>query len=127
MKCYRDYLASQAEEEKKKEKELDALLNEEIQKQWAKRVNQWRMEREARKKLLQNVLETRKKQIQEKCEGTCFVTNVRLIATFGPFHTCNEKLFQTKLFQTHRFAGSCWTHLRVYMLVFTLHFPYNFQ
>ena len=73
MKCYRDYLASQAEEEKKNEKELDALLNEEIQKQWAKRVNQWRMEREARKKLLQNVLETRKIQIQEKCEGTCFV------------------------------------------------------
>ena len=67
MKCYRDYLASQAEEEKNKEKELDALLNEEVQKQWAKRVNQWRMEREARKKLLQNVLETRKKQIQEKC------------------------------------------------------------
>ncbi|XP_064390856.1 cilia- and flagella-associated protein 53-like [Halichondria panicea] len=66
VKCYRDYLASQAEEEKNKEKELDALLNEEVQKQWAKRVNQWRMEREARKKLLQNVLETRKKQIQEK-------------------------------------------------------------
>ncbi len=42
VKCYRDYLASQAEEEKNKEKELDALLNEEVQKQWAKRVNQWR-------------------------------------------------------------------------------------
>ena len=68
MQCYRDYLAVQAEEERKKEKELDALVNEEVQKQWAKRVKQWRMEREARKKLLQDVLDTRKKQIQERRE-----------------------------------------------------------
>lgn len=70
MQCYREYLASQAEEEKKKEKELDALVNEEVQKQWAKRVEQWRKEREARKKLVQDVLDTRKKQIQERCEYT---------------------------------------------------------
>ncbi len=68
MKCYRDYLASQAEEEKKREKELDALVHEVVQRQWAKRVDQWRMEREARKKLMKDVLDTRRKQIQGKCE-----------------------------------------------------------
>ena len=66
LQCYRDYLAVQAEEEAKKERELDSLVNEEVQRQWAKRVEQWRKEREARKKLMQDVLDTRKKQIQEK-------------------------------------------------------------
>ncbi len=81
VKCYRDYLASQAKEEAKKEKELDALLNEEVQRQWAKRVNQWRMEREARKKLMKDVLDTRKKQIQDKCEQLLECLNLHTINT----------------------------------------------
>lgn len=71
MQKYRDYLATQAQEEEKREKELDALVNAEVQKQWAKRVEQWRMERQARKKLMQDVLDTRKKQIQERCMLSC--------------------------------------------------------
>ena len=34
---------------------------------WAKRLQQWKTERDARKKLLQDVIDTRKKQIEEKC------------------------------------------------------------
>lgn len=65
---YRDYLERQAQEEEKREKELNDIVNSEVQKQWAKRVQQWKMEREARKKLMQDVLETRKKQIQDRCK-----------------------------------------------------------
>ena len=68
MKRYREYLAEQAREEQRKERELNALVNAEVKKQWGKRMEQWRKEREARKKLMQDVMETRKQQIKEKCE-----------------------------------------------------------
>lgn len=65
---YRNYLQEQAEEEARREKELDDIVNAEVEKQWAKRAAQWRQEAQARKKLLQDVLQTRKLQIQEKCK-----------------------------------------------------------
>lgn len=68
MRIYREYLAEQAHEEEQREKELDTLVNAEVEKNWAKRLEQWRKEREARRKLMQDVLDTRKKQIEEKCK-----------------------------------------------------------
>ena len=65
---YRQYLADQAKEEERREKELDALIDSEVKAQWQKRLEQWKKEKEARKKLMQDVLDTRKKQIQEKCK-----------------------------------------------------------
>lgn len=66
IKCYRGYLAEQAREEERMERELDSLVTAEVAKQWAKRVEQWRREKEARKKLMQDVIDTRRKQIEEK-------------------------------------------------------------
>lgn len=68
MNLYREYLAEQAKEEEKIERELDALINEEVAKQWTKRSEQWKRERMARAKLMKEVLDTRKQQIKEKCE-----------------------------------------------------------
>lgn len=68
MRIYREHLAEQAREEEKREREVDALVNSEVEKQWAKRLEQWRKEREARKKLMQDVLNERKKQIEQKRE-----------------------------------------------------------
>ena len=68
MRIYREYLAEQAREEERREKELDTLVNAEVEKNWAKRLEQWRKEREARRKLMQDVLNTRKTQIEEKCK-----------------------------------------------------------
>ena len=68
MRIYREYLAEQARKEERREKELDTLVNAEVEKNWAKRLEQWRKEREARRKLMQDVLDTRKKQIEEKCK-----------------------------------------------------------
>jgi len=68
LTIYREYLAEQAREEEQREKELDTLVNAEVEKNWAKRLEQWRKEREARRKLMQDVLDTRKKQIEEKCK-----------------------------------------------------------
>ena len=69
MQIYRTYLQEQAEEEARREKELDDIVNAEVEKQWSKRADQWKREAQARKKLLQDVLDTRKQQIQEKCEN----------------------------------------------------------
>ncbi|XP_067667219.1 cilia- and flagella-associated protein 53-like [Haliotis asinina] len=63
---YRDYLAQLMAEEKAKEIELERLINEEVEKMWQKRLNQWKLERLARKKLLQDVLDGRAVQIQER-------------------------------------------------------------
>ena len=55
------------EEEAIREKEMDRLCNEEVEKSWQKRLAQWRLEKEARKKLLQEVIDYRNKQLNEKC------------------------------------------------------------
>lgn len=65
---YRKHLQEQAEEEKRREKELEAVITVEVEKQWSRRLEQWRKEKEARNKLMQDVLDSRKKQIQEKCK-----------------------------------------------------------
>lgn len=67
MHIYCEYLAKQKKDEEEKEKELDTLIQEEVEKQWARRIEQWRQEKAVRKKLMQDVLDTRKKQVEEKC------------------------------------------------------------
>jgi len=71
MAIYREYLAKQKKEEEEREKELDVLIQAEVEKQWARRLEQWRQEKAARKKLMQDVLDTRKQQIKEKCQFIC--------------------------------------------------------
>lgn len=66
IKLYRSYLAEAEKEERQRELELDTLLTAEVEQQWAKRVAQWRTEKEARRKLMDDVMRIRKQQIQEK-------------------------------------------------------------
>ncbi|OWF34875.1 cilia- and flagella-associated protein 53-like [Mizuhopecten yessoensis] len=65
-KRYREYLRNLMEEEKVKEVELERLINEEVEKMWQKRLDQWRLERQARKKLMEDVLHVRAQQIQDR-------------------------------------------------------------
>ena len=88
MRIYREHLAEQAREEERREREVDALVNSEVEKQWGKRLEQWRKEREARKKLMQDVLNERKKQIEEKCEFNSLVPGHSQILS----HSRGEKL-----------------------------------
>lgn len=74
MLLYRGYLQEQADEEKRREKELDSVVSAEVEKQWSRRVDQWKRESEARKKLLKDVLETRKQQVQQKCESLMHIS-----------------------------------------------------
>ncbi|KAM7077137.1 cilia- and flagella-associated protein 53-like isoform 1-T1 [Ciconia maguari] len=68
QQTYLAHLAQQLEEEKQQEKEVDELLKEEMAKVWAKKAEQVRLEKEARKQLLKDVLGTRQLQMEEKLQ-----------------------------------------------------------
>ncbi|KAM8784100.1 cilia- and flagella-associated protein 53 isoform 28-T28 [Rhynchonycteris naso] len=68
QKIYRQYLARRREEENAQEKELDRLLEEEKAKTLAKKDKQLKLEKEARKQLANEVMTTRKLQVQEKLQ-----------------------------------------------------------
>ena len=48
---------------------MEAVCDAEVEKMWEKRVHQWKIEKAARQKLLQEVLELRRQQIEQKCIG----------------------------------------------------------
>ncbi len=79
QKNYRDYLQQQYEEEKRREKELDRIINEEVEKQFQKRLAQWKAEKKARKDLLEKVLAERQVQINEKRKPSYENLNLRVL------------------------------------------------
>ncbi|XP_054439796.1 cilia- and flagella-associated protein 53 [Pteronotus mesoamericanus] len=68
QKIYHQYLTQRREEENAQEKELDRLLEEEKAKKLAEKDKQLKLEKEARKQLLNEVMCTRKLQVQEKLQ-----------------------------------------------------------
>ncbi|KAM4708265.1 cilia- and flagella-associated protein 53 [Discoglossus pictus] len=68
QQVYREYLAQQLEEEKRLEMEMDKLIDEEMERSLAKQAEQRRKEREARNRLMKDVMDTRQLQIQEKLQ-----------------------------------------------------------
>jgi hypothetical protein len=68
QKIYNKYLIQRHEEEKAQEKELDRILEEEKKKKLAEKDKQLRLEKEARRQLMSEVMCTRKLQVQEKCK-----------------------------------------------------------
>lgn len=63
---YREYLHQQIEEETRRERELELLIQGEVERMWQKRLDAWQREREARKQLMRDVLITRAQQVQER-------------------------------------------------------------
>ena len=63
---FMQYCAMNRKEEEERERELERLVNEEVEKKWAHTMKQYRLERDARQKLLANVMKTRQEQIEER-------------------------------------------------------------
>ncbi len=76
MRIYRQHLQEQAEEERRREKELDTVVSVEVEKQWEKKMDHWQREAEARQKLLHDVLDIRKEQVQDKCQYKIYYNRV---------------------------------------------------
>ncbi|KAL4682309.1 hypothetical protein H8959_001864 [Pygathrix nigripes] len=68
QKIYHKYLAQRREEEKAQEKEFDRILEEDKEKKLAEKDKELRLEKEARRQLVDEVMCTRKLQIQEKLQ-----------------------------------------------------------
>ncbi|EDL82891.1 similar to hypothetical protein FLJ32743 (predicted), isoform CRA_b [Rattus norvegicus] len=67
QKIYNDYLVQRRKEEKAQEQELDRLLEDIKAKKQAEKDQELALEKEARRQLLNEVMCTRKLQVQEKC------------------------------------------------------------
>jgi len=63
---YRNYLRQMKEDEDAYANQLERLVDGEVEKAWQKKLAQWRLEKEARRKLLHDVLEGRKQQVHDK-------------------------------------------------------------
>jgi len=63
---YRQYLRQLKEEEQQREKELDSICDAEVEKMWEKKIKQWKLEKEARRQLMQEVMASRRQQLLDK-------------------------------------------------------------
>lgn len=63
---FMQYCAMNRKEDEEREKELERIVNEEVEKKWAQTIKQYKMERDARLKLLANVMKSREQQIEER-------------------------------------------------------------
>ena len=64
---YKEYLEEQGKVKSQHEKEHEAIVTAEMEKEWSRKVQQWKKEKQARKHLMQEVMDARKKQLEEKC------------------------------------------------------------
>uniref|UniRef100_A0A452T6D3 Methyl-CpG-binding domain protein 1 n=1 Tax=Ursus maritimus TaxID=29073 RepID=A0A452T6D3_URSMA len=72
QEIYRQYVAQRREEERAQEKELDRILEAEKEKKFAETDKELRLEKEARRQLVNEVMCTRKLQVQEKCKDVSY-------------------------------------------------------
>lgn len=73
QKIYNDYLIHRRMEERAQEKELDRILEDIEAKKLAEKDQELALEREARKQLMNDVMCTRKLQVQEKCKEPFYI------------------------------------------------------
>ena len=70
------------EEEWSREQEMEKVCDAEVEKMWEKRVRQWMIQKQARQKLLEEVLASRRQQIQDKRKTFCVLLTLNV--TFRP-------------------------------------------
>ncbi|XP_075885944.1 cilia- and flagella-associated protein 53 [Nelusetta ayraudi] len=65
---YWQYLSEELQRKKQEEEEADMLVNEQLREVWNKQEKQSRLQREARNRLMKEVIETQRLQIQQKLD-----------------------------------------------------------
>jgi flagellar biosynthesis GTPase FlhF len=84
------YVAKNRKVEQEREKKLEEMIHEEVEVKWQKDLAKYRLEREARKKLLGSVLDTRRQQIGEKSKY--IIVSGECGDTYGEDGNCYDKL-----------------------------------
>ena len=80
MQRFMHYVSKTRKIEEEEEKKLEELINTEVQNKWREKDTRIKLEKKARKALMENVLKTREEQIKER--GNSFVS----------FYECEECL-----------------------------------
>lgn len=62
-------MSEELQRKKQEEEEADMLINEQLREVWNKQEEQSRLQREARNRLMKEVIETQRLQIQQKRES----------------------------------------------------------
>lgn len=70
QQTYRQYLSDELQKQKREEEETEQLMEEKLKEVWTKREEQSRLQREARNRLMEEVMEARSLQIQHKRKKT---------------------------------------------------------
>lgn len=70
QQTYRQYLSDELQKQKREEEETEQLTEEKLKEVWTKREEQSRLQREARNRLMEEVMEARSLQIQHKRKKT---------------------------------------------------------
>lgn len=65
---YWQYLSDELQRKKQEEEEAELLINEQLKEVWDKQEEQSRMQRDARNRLMKEVIEAQRLQIQQKRE-----------------------------------------------------------
>lgn len=99
-KRYREYLRQLKEQERLREQELERLCDAEVEKMWDRKVAQWRLEKQARQQLLQEVMQFRQRQLQEKCEFPI------MASTISPVDSGSYIVSIAKSLAFHSFSAS---------------------
>lgn len=55
-------------EEKAREREMQRIIDEDVEKQWQKRLDKWQQEKEARRRLINDVMRIRSRQLMDRCK-----------------------------------------------------------
>ena len=82
---YRAYLQRLKADEEAREREIDKLCDVEVEKMWQKKIAQWKVERQARQTLLEQVMDGRRRQVEDKRECLDAVVT-GCLATVKTFH-----------------------------------------
>ena len=77
---FMQYCAMNREEGEEREKNLEQLVNDEVEKKWKQTMEQYKLEREARKQLMGNVMQTRQQQVEERSKFTDIIEKAFLHA-----------------------------------------------
>lgn len=67
---FMQYCAMNRKEVEEREKDLERMVNDEVEKRWKHTMEQYKLEREARKQLMANVMQTRQQQVEERSKFT---------------------------------------------------------
>ncbi|XP_077202891.1 cilia- and flagella-associated protein 53 [Paroedura picta] len=109
QQMYQAYLAEQLEEERRLEKEMDKLREEEMARMWAKRAEREKRGKEARERLMKEVMDTRQLQVQERLqrnaqEQEALLQDKELLkATIQEYNRLENEKYARRLRQTKEY------------------------